>query len=245
MFWYLDSRARLLRRRDKVEEALAMALATGERLAMHDAQRVPSFSSWRLEAALCAHRLGRDAQAVELAGEELNLARRWGAPRALGRALRVAGQVRGGPAGLALIREAVTVLEDSPARLEYASALVELGAALRIAGSRASARRPLAEALSIADTLGAAPLVEHARGELRAAGVRPKSPVTAGPRALTPSERRVAELAAAGNTNRYIAEQLFITVKTVEVHLTSAYRKIGVRHRDQLATALNGASSGV
>ncbi|TDQ00781.1 helix-turn-helix transcriptional regulator [Labedaea rhizosphaerae] len=243
MFWYLDSRARLLRRRGQVAEAYAMALATGERLAMHDAQRVPSFSSWRLEAALCAHALGRGRQAVELADEDLELARQWGAPRALGRALRVAGQVRRGPAGLALLQEAVEVLEGSPARIEYARSLVELGSALRRAGSRVSARRPLIDGLAIAEAAGAVPLVEQARAELRAAGARPRSPVAAGPAALTPSERRVAELAAAGNTNRNIAEQLFITVKTVEVHLTSAYRKVGIRHRDQLATALNGGGA--
>ncbi len=238
MFWYLDSRARLLRHRGRIEEALETALATGKRLAMHDARRVPSFSSWRLEAAICAHLLGRDARAKTLADGDLQLARQWGAPRALGRALRVTGVVRGGPEGTRLIREAVDVLERSPARLEYARALVDLGTALRREGRRVEARRPLVLAVEIAEAAGALPLHNQARGELRAAGGRPRRTGATGPASLTPSERRVAELAIAGGTNKQIAEQLFVTVKTVEVHLTNAYRKVGVRHREELASAL-------
>jgi DNA-binding CsgD family transcriptional regulator len=240
MFWYLDSRAKLLRQQGKVEEARQTALASGQRLAMHNAQEVASLSPWRLEAATCAHLLGQEDQ-VKLADEELRIARQWGAPRALGCALRVQGLVLGPREGLQYAREAVEVLERSPARLEYARALVDYGSALRRTGRRADAREPLLRALDIAIAAGAAPLHERVRSELQAAGVRPRRTVATGPAALTPSERRVAELAIAGGTNRRIAEDLFVTVKTVEVHLTSAYRKLGIRNRDKLASVLLSA----
>lgn len=240
LFWYLDSRAKLLRQRGKVEQARQTALASGQRLAMHDAHEVASLSPWRLEAATCAHLLGLDEQ-VKLADEELRNARHWGAPRALGCALRVQGLVLGPREGIEHAREAVEVLERSPARLEYARALLDYGSALRRTGRAADARDPLQRALDIATAAGAVPLRERVRAELRAAGVRPRRTGATGPAALTPSERRVAELAIAGRTNRRIAEDLFITVKTVEVHLTSAYRKLGIHNRDRLASVLPAA----
>jgi DNA-binding CsgD family transcriptional regulator len=94
--------------------------------------------------------------------------------------------------------------------------------------------------LDIAEICGAALVRARARGELRAAGVRPPRSRPTGPAALTPSERRVAELAAAGHSNRDIAERLFVTVKTVEIHLTNAYRKLGVSGRDKLRECLPG-----
>ncbi|HEX5911296.1 MAG TPA: helix-turn-helix transcriptional regulator, partial [Thermoleophilaceae bacterium] len=73
---------------------------------------------------------------------------------------------------------------------------------------------------------------------LRAAGARPRRPVLRGPGALTPAERRVAELAAAGLSNRDIAERLFVTVRTVEYHLANAYKKLGIDGREKLTAAL-------
>ncbi|UUY05498.1 helix-turn-helix transcriptional regulator [Svornostia abyssi] len=76
------------------------------------------------------------------------------------------------------------------------------------------------------------------RTELHAAGARPRSDALAGVEALTPSERRVVDLAAAGSANREIAQTLYVTPKTVEVHLTNAYRKLGVRSRRELSGVL-------
>lgn len=238
LFWYLDSLAHLLRARGRTAEALETALLAGTRFQRHGGDNT-AFLAWRSEAALCAHELGRTEQAWALADEDLRLATRWRAPRALGRALRVAGVVRGGDTGIRMLRRAIEVLEPSPARLEHIAALVELGTLLRRSGDRTGARRLLAEAHDLAASAGALPWGERAEAELRAAGGRPRRAAPVGPAALTPSERRVADLAAAGNTNRQIAQQLFVTVKTVEVHLTNAYRKVGVGHRDELATALS------
>ena len=93
----------------------------------------------------------------------------------------------------------------SPARLEHAKALTALGSALRLARKPSDARAPLRDAFEIASHCGAQPLAEHARNELYAAG-RPRRQALSGPESLTPSERRVAEMAAAGQSNRDIAQ---------------------------------------
>ena len=233
-----DSRARLLLGRGEHAEALRFALAAGRRFAA-DGGTNPSIVPWRSEAALCLHAIGREDEALAHAEEELGLARRWGAPRALGRALRVTGLVTGGRRGLDLLAEAVHVLSTSPARLEHAKALVDAGAALRRAGApRAEVRNHLAEGRRLAEVCGAAPLAERARVELSAAGDRVRGHALMGAAALTPTERRVAELAATDKTNREIAQLLFVTVKTVETHLGNAYHKLGVRGRRQLSDQL-------
>jgi DNA-binding NarL/FixJ family response regulator len=102
------------------------------------------------------------------------------------------------------------------------------------------AKEPLRAALQLAEACGAQPLVEQVRSELYAAGARPRTSALAGVAALTARESRVARLAAEGRTNREIAQTLFVTPKTVEVHLSSAYRKLEIRSRRELAGALAG-----
>jgi DNA-binding CsgD family transcriptional regulator len=182
--------------------------------------------------------LGEQDEARRLATEELDLARIWGAPRALGAALRASGLIEGGKRGLALLEEAVEVLRESPAKLEHAKARTELGAALRRANRRSRARDELRHAVELATLCGAVPLAKRAETELLATGARPRRVALSGVESLTPSERRVAELAAQGPTNREIAQALFITQRTVEVHLTSIYRKLAINSRSQLAAAL-------
>ena len=133
----------------------------------------------------------------------------------------------GGDAGLADLEESVELLRSSPAQLELAYSLVELGSALRRAGQRSAAREPLREGLALAQRCGAAALAEVAHQELIVSGARPRREVLAGPDALTPSERRVAELAASGMQNREIAQALFVTTKTVGTHLAHIYQKLG------------------
>src|SRR3954452_6687257 len=181
--------------------------------------------------------LDRRDDARALLEEELVEARRWGAPGPLARTLRLLGAVRHKD-GLDLLREAVETADASLARLEHAEALTALGSALRLARKPSDARAPLRDAFEIASHCGAQPLAEHARNELYAAGGRPRRQALTGPESLTPSERRVAELAAAGESNRDIARALYVTPKTVEVHLTSVYRKLGIRSRGNLANAL-------
>ena len=192
----------------------------------------------RSGAALALLRLGQRQHACQLADAELADVRVFGAPRALGIALRAAGLARGGQEGLALLRESVAALDDSPALLERARSLAELGAALRRSGQRAAARDPLAQALELAARCGARPLAARARDELKAAGARPRRPWRTGVEALTPSELRVARLAAEGRSNREIACELYVTLKAIEGHLARAYAKLGIEGRGQLPRAL-------
>ena len=184
--------------------------------------------------------LGERERARELAQSELADARVFGGRRALGIALRVAGLAQGGPAGLRLLGESAEVLRDSPAVLERAKSLAELGAALRRAGQRVGARPPLAQALDLAARCGARPLAGRAHDELAAAGGRPRRERRQGVDALTPSELRVARLAAEGRTNRQIAHGLYVTLKTVETHLAHAYAKLGISQRNELPEVLAG-----
>jgi DNA-binding CsgD family transcriptional regulator len=189
-------------------------------------------------AALALTALGKRDQARELAQADLLRARRWGAPPGIARALRALGLTTGGAEGLGSLREAVAVMEGSPAKLERAHALRDLGAALRRENQRAEAREPLREALGLARRLGAGALAKQAHDELEACGEKVRRYTPIGVESLTPSERRVAEMAASGLTNRQIAQTLFVTVKTIETHLSAAYDKLGIRSRQQLAEAL-------
>jgi DNA-binding NarL/FixJ family response regulator len=139
---------------------------------------------------------------------------------------------------LTTLEQAVAVLDGSPARLVRAEALADLGAALRRAGRRADARPPLREALELARRCSAAGLARRTADELAATGEKVRRYTPIGVESLTPSERRVAEMAASGMTNRQIAQSLFLTVKTIETHLAAAYDKLGIRSRHDLPAAL-------
>ncbi len=239
------SRAPLLRGRALVEAArgdhraaLAHALELGDALASFG-HTIPaaSYPAWRSLAALEHHALGETQDARPLAQEEVELSRAWGVASTLGRALRICGLIEGGE-GIGLIRESVAVLEPSPARLEHACALADLGAALRRANRRAEARDHLRQALELAERCGATLLAERAHEELIATGARPRRVVQTGAAALTPSERRTAAMAAEGLSNREIAQALFVTLRTVEMHLSNAFRKLDISSRTQLPAAL-------
>jgi DNA-binding CsgD family transcriptional regulator len=183
-------------------------------------------------------RLGEHGRASWLAAEELARARSFGAPSAIGAALHASGMAEGGADGIELLHEAAAAMRDAGAHLQRASVLFDLGAALRRAGRRTDAREPLSEAADLAQARGAAPLVAEALEELRACGARPRRVMRSGVESLTPRERRVVELAADGLTNRAIAGQLFVTANTVEMHLSNAYRKLGVTGRAELPAVL-------
>ncbi|MGH3764150.1 MAG: helix-turn-helix transcriptional regulator [Pseudonocardiaceae bacterium] len=233
---FLEARGRVRLARGQREQAIADLRQCGQLAAR--VQVVPNLFAWRTALAL-AVAPEQPQQARELAQAELDLARRAGAPRAIGIALRVCGILTGGKDGIELLEQSVAVLEPTPMRLELAHSLTELGAALRRAGTRTAARESLRRALDLAARCGATPLAERAREEAVAAGARPRRPWTSGVHALTPSELRVARLAAQAMGNRDIAQALFITTKTVSDHLSSAYRKLNINARDQLATALS------
>ncbi|MBV8710352.1 MAG: hypothetical protein JOY56_01145 [Solirubrobacterales bacterium] len=192
----------------------------------------------RSGAAQALLRLGDRESAVSTARDELADVRVFGAPRALGIASRATGLAEGGGRGLELLHESVASLRESPALLELAHSLTELGAALRRAGQRNAAGEPLGEGLELAVRCGARRLAARAREELRATGARPRRAWRTGVEALTPSELRVVRLAIDGATNREIAHQLYVTLKTVEGHLSRAYTKLGIKGRAELPGVL-------
>jgi DNA-binding CsgD family transcriptional regulator len=233
----LAARGRLRLAELRPAAALGDLLSAGDLLARLRSPS-PSVAPWRSDAALAHLALGARAEARALAAEEITLAQACHGPRALGIALRAAGLAESGTRGIELLRQAVRVLEGSGARLEHARAMTDLGAALRRAGRRAESSEILRPALDLAHRCAALALTERARTELIAAGGRPRRLVLSGLDSLTPGERRVAQLAATGLSNRDIAQHLFITARTVEGHLTHAYHKLAITSREQLPAAL-------
>jgi DNA-binding CsgD family transcriptional regulator len=163
-----------------------------------------------------------------------------GRPGEIGIALRGQALVDADGPDIERLHAAVVELERSELALEHARTLVDLGAALRRDGRRADSRQPLATGLKGALLCGATALAERARIELQATGARPRRLMLTGRDALTPSERRIAMLAADGRSNRDIAQRLFVTTKTVETHLSSTYRKLDITGRTELRLALAG-----
>jgi DNA-binding CsgD family transcriptional regulator len=202
----------------------------------------PAVSPWRSTAAFSLAELGRNEEARDLAADELRRAQSFGAPRAIGIALRAQALVGPREERYSRLEAARDVLAASPARLEHARVLLDLGATLRAAGQRTAARGPLLEALALAARCDATALERRARAELGAIGVRPRTTDHTGVASLTPSERRVAELAAAGDSNREIAQTLFVTEKTVETHLGRTFRKLDISSRRKLPDVLARAA---
>jgi DNA-binding NarL/FixJ family response regulator len=198
----------------------------------------------RAGAAQALLQLGERERARDVAEAELADVKVFGAPRALGIALRVAGLAHGGGKGIELLGSSVASQRNSPAVLERAHSLAELGAAMRRNGCRSAAREPLAEALDLAARCGARPLAARVREELKATGARPRREWRTGLEALSPRELRVVQLAAEGRTNREIAYQLYVTLKTIEGHLARAYMKLGIERRHQLSKFFNGKNQG-
>jgi DNA-binding NarL/FixJ family response regulator/tetratricopeptide (TPR) repeat protein len=187
----------------------------------------PTFCCSRSELALALPPDQRD-EARALAAEELELAERTGLDRVRGFALRAVGLLDGEDEGIEALRASVDLLAGTPARLEHARSLVALGSALRRRKLRVEAREHLAAGAELAHRCGAARLAARAEEELRAAGARPRRLARSGAEALTASELRVAELAAEGRTNVEVAQELFVSAKTVETHLSNTYRKLGL-----------------
>lgn len=190
---------------------------------------------WRSLLARAYWAEGDKRRARTWAASELTAASRWDTPRAIGVARLTLGMVSGEDTGITQLQDAAATLERSPMPLELAHALVELGAAFRRGNQRKAAREPLGRGMTLATRCGAYALAERAREELRATGARPRRLVLSGLEALTPSERRVAELAAAGQTNKRIAQALFVSTRTVETHVRHALQKLNITSREELA----------
>jgi hypothetical protein len=138
----LLARANLELARGQWSNATRTYRSIGERLRVHGWTN-PAFLPWRSGAAIALLAQDEVTPARAMAEEELTFARRWRAPRVVGRALWVSGLVHTGRSRLLQLEEAIAVLAASPARLEHARALVELGSVLRRSGQRISSREPL------------------------------------------------------------------------------------------------------
>jgi DNA-binding CsgD family transcriptional regulator len=229
----LEAQARLAAAAGRPERAYELFTEAGRSL---DAMGLvsPGFISWRAPAAVAAEQLGRHDEAVRLVEADLLLARRAGIARSIGVALRAAAAIGPASAAVALLEESVTALQSTAGKLELARSFTDLGVVLRRSGRSAAAREPLGRALDLATAAGAEPLARQAADELRAAGSRPRRARRTGFDALTPTERRIAELVARQRTNSQIAQDLYITTKTVEWHLSNAFQKLNVSNRQQL-----------
>ena len=233
----LCTRSHLRLAQGRPEAALADSQAAREVLARADLNPVAMFSvEERAAAALAA--CGRHEQARAAAAQAVRLAHAHGAPGAIGTALRTVALLQRGPESVRQLTVALDLLASSGRALEHARTLIDLGAAMRRQGQRSAARGPLAEGRERAHRCGAHALEQRATQELRATGARPRRIMLSGAESLTASERRVAEMAADGLTSRTIAEQLFVTHKTIETHLSHIYRKLDIPGRQHIAEAL-------
>lgn len=238
------SRARMLLGTGDAEGALEALAACGRfERAWGKNPGIASVVPWRSTMALALLASEDPAGALNLAVEQLDLARRFGAARPIGEALCTLARIEGGKPAIALLEEATETLDGSGAALEHGRALVELGAALRRASRRTDARKRLSAGVDLAYKAGASALAARGRDELVAAGARPRRLAASGPDSLTASERRVAEMASTGMTNREIAQALFVTLRTVESHLTNVFRKLDISSRAELGEAFDAADA--
>jgi DNA-binding CsgD family transcriptional regulator len=231
------------RGRMRIEEGHIESGLTDLREAAHRARECeidnPAVSNAGTVLAEALHATGAVSEAWELAKHQVSVARAFGASWALGATLRAAATVAPPADRHRLLAESVQVLEPSGATFELAQALVELGAFfVAQAEGKEAAREVLRRAADAAFRCSATPLVNRAQQLLRSTGARPRRVALTGTGALTPMERRVAELALAGHANLEIAEMLFVNNKTVEAHLSRVYRKLHIRSRRQLPSSL-------
>ena len=242
-----EARSRLRLAQQRPREALADARAAAEDWVTLDCDGA-GIALWRPCAVEALVALDERDEARALAAKQLEFAECHGATTSLAAALRAVAHAAAPAEAIAALERAAALFAGPVAsngaappalgRLEHLRVLVDLGAALRRRGRTDAAREPLREALHLADRDGAVRLAERARDELRAAGARPRRAALTGREALTTAERRVAALAAGGRTNRQIAQELFVTQRTVETHLTHTFAKLDIGSRDELAAAL-------
>jgi DNA-binding CsgD family transcriptional regulator len=232
------ARARLSLAEGGFEDAYAAACEVGRRRE-REGRTNPASEGWRSTAAIALAHLGRTAEATALSDAELAAANAFGAPLPIARAATARAiaepdlRVRA-----ALCADGVARFSGRRTGLELTRLRLELGSALYRIGRRVQAREALLPALAEADRAGAVLLAQRARRELVATGLRPRRAALAGAGALTPRQHQICELAARGKGNRAIATELFLSIKTVETHLASAYRKLGVTARGELAATL-------
>jgi len=213
-------------------------IAIGEDLeAMHMLN--PAGIPWRQHVVPALAALDRTTEARRIVSEGESRVRAFGARHVIGTMLRARASIETKRRAIETLRESVALLEASGPPHELAHSCLELGAALRRDGQRTDSREPLRKALELGHLCGADGLARRAGDELAAGGSRPRSVFRTGVDSLTASELRTAKLAAEGFGNVEIAQQLFVTRKTVEKHLGNVYTKLEIPSRNELAAALD------
>ena len=235
---FLEARGRWHVLSERPDEARSDLEEAASRLQASRYLSQPTMSAWPQYLVRASVGTVHEERATEVAVAFLDRARRWGAPRGISLALRTAALIERGDGGIEMLREAVAQSERSEAMVEKALAQVALGRALTDAGHKAEARDWLRRGIHQARVLGVFLLAAQGLRLISDAGGRPRRLALTGVEALTPAERRVAQMVASGLSNREVAEALFVTVKAVEAHLGKVYRKLGISSRLKLADAL-------
>lgn len=222
---YLHARGQHQLAVGNAEAALADFLKAGELMRAWQLD-APVLVSWRLAAAEALLRTGQQERARELIEEQMSCQERMSG-REHGSAMRLLAAVSELSARPSLLSEAAEVLQEAGDRYELSRALAALAVACQKSGEARRARTTRKRALTLAMECQAEPLVRQLSGvaEITCKGE---------PSMLSETERRVAELATIGYSNRDISDKLFITVSTVEQHLTRIYRKLGLNGRAEL-----------
>ncbi|WP_406114910.1 AAA family ATPase [Kitasatospora purpeofusca] len=255
----------------RAEQALADYRACGDTMARWGVDHLPAIAPWRLGAARAQLALGRPGSAAALADQQLARLGPVGHPRIRGLALRIRAAAGGPAERTELLERAVALLEEAGAESELSAALGELSEAHQHDGDPGRARRadrrvrrtpalavvpvrpqtpapvsllPLPPVSPLPVSLPPVSSLPMAGRPLPAVGVPVAAPAESTAGGLSEAEGRVAELAARGLSNRDIARKLYITVSTVEQHLTRVYRKLGVRRRVDLARLLGPVPPG-
>ena len=202
----------------------------------------PAILPWRAGEALSRIRIGQPSEAVNLARENADRARAFGGPYAIAQALRTLAAVDATGDRVGMLREALAALQQTQAPRLEAQVGTDLAGMLLLTQGMGDTREPvvlLRRAESYAAFQELRPLSDRVHRILERIGEPVKRSTTENLTSLTASERRVADLAASGLSNRQIAQQLFVTVKAVEWHLSNVYRKLGIRSRTRLPGLLN------
>ncbi|MFI1018977.1 LuxR C-terminal-related transcriptional regulator [Streptomyces sp. NPDC020965] len=239
---HLMAQALLHRMRGRTEQALDLMDACGTSLASAGVDN-PVFSTWWVVSTDLLMQLGRVTAAVDRAELGAQLAKRWPTQRSTGLGLLAKGMAAQQYDRVQLLTESVRVLANCPDRPYHTLAELRLGQALLEHDDKKAARAHLHTARTLATQHGFLVMAHRARVALATAGGRAPSADHRTGDTLTSAERPVAALAASGTTNRDIAAALFLSLRTVEFHLTNVYRKLGVTGRAELAERLDPESA--
>lgn len=227
---YLYGKATAQFHQQQIGQCIASLDRAGElqKLGNGDNPAMIPWASLKAEALIAR---GCYEEAADWAADELARAQNFGSPGPIGIAMRAKALASEVP-DIELLQQSIDFHEIGERKVEHAQALLSLGTALAV-DYPDDARPVLREAMGLANKIGASRLEQQAKTQLIASGGRPRRTALEGIAALTPAEHRVLSAACEGLTNREIAEQLFIALKSVEWHLTSSYRKLHVAGREQ------------